>query len=868
MFMHFTAVAVAFYINALICIVLAFIVWKRKAKPGGITFTLLLISLAAWSFASALEDGSPDFATKITFSKLSYLGITTAPPLFLLFSIYYSRKNQYLKLINLVILYIIPFITLLLVFSNEWHHLIWSSIIPSPGTNGEILIYNHGPMFWVYAAFSYFCMLSATIILVRTARSYPPRYRSQTILFFIAAVIPWIGNLIYLSGLSPIKGLDTTPLSFVLAAVIIGWNVYRFQLFSVVPIAREMIVENMSDGIVVLDNKNMIMDINQAAAQIIDRERKALVGKPVEDVMKEYPELIKPFRGVENAQMEVEIKGSPDRVLDIRVTPLREQTGQLTGRLFIVHDISRRKKIEQEEHEQRLLAEALSDSATAMNSLRDFHEVLDRILVDISRVVPNDAANIAMVNEEGVISFVRSCGYQQRGLEETVKAMKISMENAPSFQRMAETGKPVMIPDTKADPEWFATASSEWIRSYLGAPIRSADELVGFLNLDSATPNFYNQKHAVWLQAFADQAAIAIENARLFEKVSRNAEEMEFLYRITSALSSGLDLSGVIKELYQQCRKIVSIDLFDLTLLDEKSGDLHFEAYNRKGDFVRMKPKNINIRPGMNAYIIHNRKNIYIPDMNNVQTQEYINLLKHFPKDRGRSYLGVPIMIGDRAIGVFSLHSDTPNAYSDEKIQLIETVAQASSISLENARLFERMKEFAITDGLTGLLNHRHFSDMAEKEIARATRYKKPLSFIMIDIDHFKLVNDRFGHLVGDQTLQLVAKNCQSTLRANDIISRYGGEEFTILLPETDAKDAMVVAERVREAINSSNIITSQSVVKITGSLGVATLSDCPPDLKSLIACADHALYAAKEAGRNRVVAYQAGIEPIPSGNL
>jgi two-component system, cell cycle response regulator len=167
------------------------------------------------------------------------------------------------------------------------------------------------------------------------------------------------------------------------------------------------------------------------------------------------------------------------------------------------------------------------------------------------------------------------------------------------------------------------------------------------------------------------------------------------------------------------------------------------------------------------------------------------------------------------------------------------------------------MERLAITDGLTGLFNHRYFSEVAEKELARAARYQKPLSLIMIDLDYFKQVNDQFGHLMGDQILQLISRNCTKILRKIDIISRYGGEEFCVILPETDIKEAAAVAERLREAIASSQLVTKEGVVKVTGSLGVASLGMCEAEIKKLINCADKALYEAKKAGRNQVKVFQ-----------
>jgi diguanylate cyclase (GGDEF)-like protein len=239
--------------------------------------------------------------------------------------------------------------------------------------------------------------------------------------------------------------------------------------------------------------------------------------------------------------------------------------------------------------------------------------------------------------------------------------------------------------------------------------------------------------------------------------------------------------------------------------------------------------------------------------------KKYKNIWNRLNKKEGRSYLAVPLKLRGRVIGVLSVQSKKIDAYDSNQIRMIETFATQTSAAIENALLFKQKERLAITDGLTGLFNHRYFSELAEKELSRAVRYQKPLSFIMIDLDFFKQVNDNFGHLKGDQILQQISKNCLKILRKIDIISRYGGEEFCVLLPETDIKEAVAVAERLREAIGSSQLVTKEGVVKVTGSLGVSSLGMCEPEIKNLIDCADKALYEAKKTGRNQVKVFKPG---------
>jgi diguanylate cyclase (GGDEF)-like protein len=167
--------------------------------------------------------------------------------------------------------------------------------------------------------------------------------------------------------------------------------------------------------------------------------------------------------------------------------------------------------------------------------------------------------------------------------------------------------------------------------------------------------------------------------------------------------------------------------------------------------------------------------------------------------------------------------------------------------------VLQEVQRLAITDSLTNLYNRRHFSKVGEDEVQRACRYGRSLSAIMLDIDHFKRVNDTFGHKVGDQILQEVAKSCRRALRGVDVVGRYGGDEFVILLPENDRTAAVQVAERLRKNITHMQLNTTGGAVKVTASLGVASVDCDKPSLETLLSQADKALYVAKRRGRNRV---------------
>ncbi|MEK7787822.1 MAG: GGDEF domain-containing protein, partial [Chloroflexota bacterium] len=180
-----------------------------------------------------------------------------------------------------------------------------------------------------------------------------------------------------------------------------------------------------------------------------------------------------------------------------------------------------------------------------------------------------------------------------------------------------------------------------------------------------------------------------------------------------------------------------------------------------------------------------------------------------------------------------------------------------AATAIGNARLFSEVQRLAVIDSLTGIYNRRQFFTLAAREFERSRRYHEPLSAIMLDIDHFKRVNDTYGHAAGDQVLRVIAVECCGRMREADLLARYGGEEFAILMPVTDRQSALAGAERLRHHIARLSIQSDSELLTITISIGVATLDETCKDVETLVNRADHALYAAKRAGRNQVKAYE-----------
>lgn len=230
----------------------------------------------------------------------------------------------------------------------------------------------------------------------------------------------------------------------------------------------------------------------------------------------------------------------------------------------------------------------------------------------------------------------------------------------------------------------------------------------------------------------------------------------------------------------------------------------------------------------------------------------------------GAHLMAVPMIVGAEVVGAILFTNRLPKApFSEADVLLAELIGQQAASAIENARLFRKVQQLAQTDTLTGVASRSHFHAIAERCVQTARRYGRPLSLVIFDADHFKRVNDTYGHPVGDRVLAALAAAARHVLRAPDLICRYGGEEFLILLPEATPPQARVVAERIRQRAAATRVHSDKGDVTVTVSLGIAALEageELPLD--ALIERADQALYAAKRAGRNRTILYSPGLEP------
>jgi PAS domain S-box-containing protein len=309
-----------------------------------VTFALIMISLCVWSFASVFETGAMSLEEKLLWSKCQYIGIATLPPLWLYFAAEFTHQKPFSRLVRWTILSLSA-ITLVMAFTNEYHYLLWSKITILPGPM-HIAKYDHGPWFYVHIVFTYLLLLIGTFWLIKALLKLPPSKRRQIYILIFGLIIGWSANVLYITGLFPVEGLDITPLSFTFIAFIVSWNIFQFRLFDIVPIARDILLDNMADGVIVLDPNDIIIDINPAAQALIGKmgDRK-LLGLTLWEALGEYAGLLNSFKGQPDFSTEVKISDVPQRYIGFNVSRIRDSQKHNVGKIVVIFNITKRKLI-------------------------------------------------------------------------------------------------------------------------------------------------------------------------------------------------------------------------------------------------------------------------------------------------------------------------------------------------------------------------------------------------------------------------------------------------------------------------------------------------------------------------------------------
>ena len=477
--------------------------------------------------------------------------------------------------------------------------------------------------------------------------------------------------------------------------------------------------------------------------------------------------------------------------------------------------------------------ELLTHVGQAISSRLDPDEVLRTIHRELGRLF--NTSNFFVAFEDG--EMLRYDFETVKGIIQPKRKRKFGEGFADHVIR---TGEPLLIKSglDKKGSELGVAKQRRTQRCFLCVPLRRGGGTAGAIGVSSDREFAFDERDLSVLQTAAGQVAVALENALLFAEAQLRAQHLAVLNHISTRAISSQNAEEMLPEIVSEIQRNFQFDYIGIGILDYSAKDIEIKA--EAGGTSSLAGKRIPLGEGL---------------MGRVARSGEFTLAQgdHFEPGlapESKSVLCIPLLYGETLLGVVNIESVRDNAFSIQDVLLLRTLGDLLSTALHNAFIFQKMQHQSITDALTGLKTRRFFLEALSQEWKRAARSGRPFSVVLIDLDKFKEVNDTEGHLEGDLVLARVGRLLEQKCRQSNVVARYGGDEFVILMPETGVEQAMTLSERLRLWIATDPMLNERHV---TGSFGIASFPLHGSSTEDIVRVADAGMYVSKHAGGNRV---------------
>src|SRR5216683_1319133 len=504
------------------------------------------------------------------------------------------------------------------------------------------------------------------------------------------------------------------------------------------------------------------------------------------------------------------------------------QIGLTLENYVIMHDAQRRTK------EYQLLTQI----GQAISSRLDQQEVLRTVQKELGQIFDTSNFYVAFLEGDSIVFHLEVEDGQ-------LMPRRQRKANNGLTEYVLRTGQPLLIrSDLEHARERLGVtfAPRRPARSFCAAPVLVNGKATGVMAAMSITREYiFEQRDLDVLKTAAGQVSVAIENARLFGEEQRRSRQFAFLNSVSKTAISSEDAEQMLADIVGHIQKNFRFDHIGIGILDYATKEIEIKV--DAGITAREKGKKIPITAGIVGRVERTGETALVnasADGGQIQGLQ----------PGSRSVLCIPITYGDTLLGVLNVESEQERAFSTEDALVMNTLADLLATALHNSFVFQKLQQQSITDGLTSIKTRRFFWESLASEWKRASRSGRPFSVVLIDLDKFKEVNDTYGHLEGDLVLARVGRLLEQKCRQSNVVARYGGDEFIILMPETGVEQAEILAERLRLWISTDPMLNEHH---ITGSFGVASFPVHGFSSEDIIRVADAGMYVSKHAGGNRV---------------
>ena len=664
--------------------------WSRGTRTAR-CFALFALAGVVWAWGFALSLAGSDLPTKLFWASVEQIGVVAAPVAWAAFAFQYTGREKWLSPRSGALTLLLPAVTLAVVASNEAFGLMWRAV--ALDSSGPFLGLRLAPGPWhiVHLAYSYALYLVGSFIILLSIVRAPNLYRQQSRTLLLGMFLPWAGSVVDLLGLARLPNWEVAPIAFALSAVVVGWGVIRYQLLDLVPVARDTLVDASGDGLIVLDVRNRVVDINPAALRILQQQDDRVVGRPAIRAFNFRPDLFGPDAAATTERTEV-VLGPADhrRDYDLYVSLIADARGRVSGRLIALRDITDRKRIEAELRAQKELFQNLVAVARATSGGPTLQATLQNALNVSATLTGAERGSLFLLNPAGEVTHSLLTYGGITPDEKQVIVRRVMDRGMAGW--VVRHQQALLIRDTAHDERWLVSAAEVHpVGSALGVPILSGGALAGVLTLTHAEPLRFTDEHFNLMQAAADQMALALRNAQIFEAQREMAQRQTTLYGVLRAVGDQLAPAAVARAAVEAIGQLVGDQAawasVSIALPDrDRQAWVNHAARGLLLDTVgRRRP----MTHGIVGRAFRTGQPQYVPEVADAAA----DVAEAPGHPASHSALAVPMRRGERVLGVLNLESERPSAFTPEDVLLAESLADAIAFALDNANLYQAIAD-------------------------------------------------------------------------------------------------------------------------------------------------------------------------------